>query len=292
MRLLPSALFFLCFTSCSVINVNTESLGISKSNLEEETGPKLLQHLQNVRHRRDAPSDACTGKCGCQGPTKGSHVNKAHPPRNVIAYHYHHHYYYCCPSMVHHANKNPHWAQAARHTQATARKDPTSSVDCGCNATGACSCTVQEKSNVQDCRQNNKQEPLQNAAFGFGMALDTPIGRDFFEFISKNFVKKDSPGQPNTCQGNIAHNNLEDPVCREFFNFFSQNFMRKGEQSTVTPTQPPTPVPTQACQSGHFQGSMHEFNDMKTMFDTLKNEMEDTISKTADIAKKMGMPIL
>uniref|UniRef100_A0A1B6LLH8 Uncharacterized protein n=1 Tax=Graphocephala atropunctata TaxID=36148 RepID=A0A1B6LLH8_9HEMI len=288
MELLPSAwvLLYFCVTLYSVISVKSESwIGMSKNSLKETSGSRLPQHLQNVRHKRDV----CTGECGCQDPTRGSQVNKPHPQRNVVAYHYHHHYYYCCPAAA-----DSHRSQAAHRKQPQAHKHPTSTVDCACNVSGSCSCTLQDKCSVDSCGQN--QNPNQNAAFGFGMVVNDPVEKEFFEFITKNFIKKEAPGQKNNCQGNFGSNNLEDPVCREFFNFFSQNFVRRPEQKTAPPppTPPPTLAPTQAQhgQGAHFQGSIHEFNDMKTMFDTLQHEMKDTISKTADMAKKMGLPIL
>lgn len=84
-------------------------------------------------------------------------------------------------------------------------------------------------------RQDLASQP-NDTAFTFCMRLNDSVDKDFHDFVTNNFIKREIPLQVAEihCESNPL-TVLEDPVCKEFLNLFTQTFMRKPENSTSSP---------------------------------------------------------
>lgn len=178
----------------------------------------------------------------------------------IVVNHYHN-YYYNCPCVP--------LPQPTPQTPKPVTSPSSTCVDCSCDKSGSISCSVPQNSpsnyqqpsgksyqqagttyqqsypaagenGVQPEQSQRKDltEQDKNDAFSFSVLFDDPIAKDFYNFVTTNFVKRDNPIKiaEIKCETDPL-SVLEDPICKEFFNLFTQTFVRKPENTTANPDQ-------------------------------------------------------
>ncbi|XP_054288347.1 alpha-protein kinase 1-like [Macrosteles quadrilineatus] len=138
-------------------------------------------------------------------------------------------------------------------------------------------------------QKTQTMKPYRADPFYIDRLFNDPFGKQFFDFVTDNFVRRDSERELDECLTSA----FDDPICTDFFNFFNQNFMRKPEKH-VAQTNHSTPVPLHASQPGNTQ-QPHQFKDLEhfrkvdSMFNELENNMKKAFSKTSDLGKMLGV---
>lgn len=148
---------------------------------------------------------------------------------------------------------------------------------------GTCSCKVAE--DVLGKPGSNGKSSGRDGEYNFNAFFDDPVGKEFFDFITKRFVERRKGNDRNE----RFPYKFKDNVCNEFFKLLEKIIRRKSQQNVRERNIGlPREFLTLLRKKKKRKKSSRKTSNIKYLVNALQQEMKGVLSEVSDISDSVS----